>query len=74
MPPKGIRRRSRVAAFRLCAAHTSCRFTQPVERQNAAVPKEDGAIMATLDDYRRARRVMAPLFDSVAADGASPEP
>ena len=33
---------------------------------------EDVAIVATLDDYSRARRTMAPLFDSVAADGITP--
>ncbi len=33
---------------------------------------EDGSIVAMLDDYSRARRIMAPLFDSVAADGITP--
>jgi hypothetical protein len=33
---------------------------------------QDGVIVATLDDYSRARRIMAPLFDSVAADGITP--
>jgi hypothetical protein len=32
----------------------------------------DGAIIATLDDYARARRLLAPLFDSLTADGVTP--
>jgi len=32
----------------------------------------DGAIVATLDDYRRARRLLEPLFDAITADGVTP--
>jgi hypothetical protein len=40
--------------------------------QSSRPRTEDGEIIATLDDYRRARSIMAPLFDSVAADGITP--
>jgi hypothetical protein len=32
----------------------------------------DGAIIATLEDYARARRLLSPLFDSIAAEGITP--
>jgi hypothetical protein len=32
----------------------------------------DGAIVATLDDYAEARALLAPVFDSITADGATP--
>jgi MarR family protein len=33
---------------------------------------EDGAIIATLDDYCQARDLLAPIFDSIAAGGITP--
>jgi hypothetical protein len=32
----------------------------------------DGALIATLDDYTRARRLLEPLFDAITADGVTP--
>ena len=40
--------------------------------QRSRALTEDGAIAATIDDYGRARRIMAPLFDSVNTDGITP--
>jgi hypothetical protein len=34
--------------------------------------REDGAIIATLDDYRQARDLLAPIFDSIAAERITP--
>jgi MarR family len=32
----------------------------------------DGAIVATLEDYRQARDLLAPIFDSITAEGITP--
>ena len=34
--------------------------------------KPNGAIIASLDDYARARRILAPIFDTIMAEGVTP--
>ncbi len=66
VPSKAVRARRDFPQF-LTVIHTLALMAQRSRSRT-----EEGAINATLEDYRRARLIMAPLFDSVAADGITP--
>jgi hypothetical protein len=50
----------------------SCIQTIAVLHQMQRARADDGAIIATLDDYVAARDLLSPIFDSTAADGITP--
>jgi hypothetical protein len=50
----------------------SCIQTLAFLSQSQRTRTPDGAIVATLEDYDRARRLLSPLFDSLAAEGVTP--
>jgi hypothetical protein len=66
LPAKAVRMRRDFRQLLTCVQAIALLYQ--CQRQKT----DDGAIIATLEDYRQARELLAPIFDSVAAEGITP--